>query len=414
MLEKELDGDVIVSSKKEPVQIAPLLKWLFPQRATRYSIDTIYTALKRKVQAKFHFSNEEWWGKWLKILSVLDFDEYLLGDEESDGEDNPDDKASREAQTAKFLQGLCTEILALFPALAKHQHQWTSYFHTKPVDTAGGQKMPRKPDISCFKAYTSLGKWRHVNEVLTWKHLDTIIEDKKRRKTLQEFLESIVTDLYNKVYLIFLYQEDRRFVIVLSFTGDLFRVSTMDRAGVIHLGAVSYLKEPKLFLHVFIGLTFSPDVYLGYDPNFISHPLVSPQITIGGCRYTILPTVWRQDMILGRATTCWCAMYNGEEYLIKDSWVLEEQKPCEVYFLREAEGIDGVPILFDWENVMVNKRVDSTDNYWGVYRPLLNHIHRRLVFKTVGVPIWDFLTREELIDAYIDCLVSEYCIWPID
>ena len=218
----------------------------------------------------------------MKVLSAPDFDEYLLGDEESKDEDDPEEQASREAQTAKFLQALCSEILASFPALEKHQHQWTSYFHTKAVHTPGGHKMPRKPDISCFKAYTPAGKWRHINELLTWKNLDTIIEDKKRRKTLREFLESIATDLYNKVYLIYVYQEDRRFVIVLSFTGDLFRVSTMDRAGVIHSEAVSYLNEPKLFLHILVGLTFSPDVYLGYDPNFVSAPLGAQQLKIGG------------------------------------------------------------------------------------------------------------------------------------
>ena len=140
----------------------------------------------------------------------------------------------------------------------------------------------------------------------------------------------------------------------------------MDRGRVLHSDSINIVENPRLFLHTFLGLTFADDVYLGYNPTIVKHPDGPKTITVGNKVYTILSTVWRQSMILGRATTCWLVMHQGRKYLIKASWVPEVQTPNELYFLCEAAGIEGVPKLVDWEDVVVLRRQDTTDNNRGV------------------------------------------------
>ena len=117
-------------------------------------------------------------------------------------------------------------------------------------------------------------------------------------------------------------------------------------------------------------------------------------------------------MIRGRATTCWLAeiVGTGELVIIKDYWIVVGREPTEVFFLREAEEakVEGIPELYDWEKVVIRDRLDTTDNNHGVYYPLLDRLHRRLVFKNPADVITSFESKRELISVLLDIVICEF------
>ena len=146
-----------------------------------------------------------------------------------------------------------------------------------------------------MKSYHPVKDWRRKGSRVLWRIIESIIEEKLRRKSNKQFLNEVATDTYNKVYLIFVHQDDRQFVIVLVLTGDLMRISVMDSGGVVHSDPINIVEEPRLFLHVILGLSFADDVYLGYDPTIVKHPDGPMTIAVGNRVYTILSRVWRQS-----------------------------------------------------------------------------------------------------------------------
>ena len=134
-------------------------------------------------------------------------------------------------------------------------------------------------------------------------------------------------------------------------------------------------------------------------------------VFVGGIKYNIDDTVWRVPMIRGRATTCWLARIDGtnKQVIIKDYWIVVGREPTEVFFLKEAQekGVEGIPELYDWENVIINERLDTTDNNRGIHYPLLNCLHRRMVFKKPSDTITFFETKHKLLSVLLDIVKCE-------
>ena len=55
---------------------------------------------------------------------------------------------------------------------------------------------------------------------------------------------------------------------------------------------------------------------------------------------------------------------NGEDMILKMHWPIALRKPSEIYFLTLLKmlGIKGVLELVEWEDAMVNGKVDCTNN----------------------------------------------------
>ena len=91
-------------------------------------------------------TNKDWWERWLRTINLPDHEDYGPVDPETNEspeiqKQREEEKSTREAKTASFLQALCNEITAAFPSLRKNSRQWTSYFHTRPVATDADIKM---------------------------------------------------------------------------------------------------------------------------------------------------------------------------------------------------------------------------------------------------------------------------------
>lgn len=67
-----------------------------------------------------------------------------------------------------------------------------------------------------------------------------------------------------------------------------------------------------------------------------------------------------------------------------------------------AAGVKGVPKVFDWEDVKIKNRYDTTDNIRGVFPNIPDHTHRRIALEGIAVPIWEFTDLFELISVLID------------
>ena len=70
-------------------------------------------------------------------------------------------------------------------------------------------------------------------------------------------------------------------------------------------------------------------------------------------------------------------MREDKIYIIKDTWVILLRTPSEIYFLQEAEaaGVEGVPRVYDWEDVVIDKVIDSTDCNHGQFAALSGRVH---------------------------------------
>ena len=208
MLEWELDGNIVILTPKAPIWFSMIVNRLFPPGSLKYSVGRVFTALRqRAIKKDPKLTNKIWWEKWLRTLNLPEHEDFGP-DEEPDPNETPnaqqkkeEEKSSCEAKTASFLQELCNKIIAAFPSLENSSRQWTSYFHTRPVATDDSVKMPRKPDISCMKSYHPVEDWRRKGFQVSWQIIESITEEKLRRKNNRQFLNEVATDTYNKVYL---------------------------------------------------------------------------------------------------------------------------------------------------------------------------------------------------------------------
>ena len=80
-------------------------------------------------------------------------------------------------------------------------------------------------------------------------------------------------------------------------------------------------------------------------------------------KYLIIDMLFANNMIYGRATICWHAKKDGQDYVIKDSWPNIKRMNHEDKFLVKIAqlGTTGVPVLVEVKDLWVDGSSDSTD-----------------------------------------------------
>lgn len=365
-------------------------------------------------------TNETWWSTWLAELSMPASEEALPDDlttiPTDDGndqwveEDEQDSffvdpsgqRISREEQLCQVIQKICDKASELFPSL-KSNRSWTAHFRNKAPEAANANIL-RKPDGVTIDSNIAPEEEERDGGRVGWNAIGVIIEEKLRRMSEKQFIGKAALQLYNESYCIFESQDDRRFTLGFTVTGDIARVSVMDRAGAVHSYGYSIYNDPLLFLHSIFGIAFAPDQFIGYDPTISVDEQGVGHISVGDYEYEIIDKVWCNVMIRGRATKCYLVKRGDEHFLIKDTWIVPGREPSEVYFYREAStaGVEGIPELYDWEDIAIDGVLDSTDLHRGVYPTLVDRLHRRLVFTNPGESLESFESKRELISALND------------
>ncbi|KAJ7747934.1 hypothetical protein DFH07DRAFT_830621 [Mycena maculata] len=291
--------------------------------------------------------------------------------------------------------------------LPVEERRWTAEFTNTGVPDAPNI---RKPDLLCAPRGVEFlwpniqihGELKASNSPAA--HTDTFFQ------------------LVNGAYLIFSSQDNRRFVVSLSFIGCDVRLFVFDRAGLVITSPFDLHKDPESFVRVLAGLMFTKDrAFLGYDTSITTTPGGRRYIEVNGVKYRIVETLFVSDVIRGRGTVCWHARFGHQDFVIKDTWADDSRPHTEAEILRMAEGIEGVPNVVADVIVEIKNIEDSTKALRSTVAPLTgargtklqqmlstieHRIHRRLVLTPFALALSHFASRKELISIFIDAVLA--------
>ncbi|KIM60157.1 hypothetical protein SCLCIDRAFT_79973, partial [Scleroderma citrinum Foug A] len=79
--------------------------------------------------------------------------------------------------------------------------------------------------------------------------------------------------LHTKVYLVFLDQPWRHFVLALSIVGEQLRVHFYDRSGCSISPAFNIYHNPTAVVAILATIMFGPHLCIGFDPTVIVTPI---------------------------------------------------------------------------------------------------------------------------------------------
>lgn len=182
-----------------------------------------------------------------------------------------------------------------------------------------------------------------------------------------------------------------------------------DRAGIV-LSTVGDIEQDSYTLfRIIIALMFGDDELVGYDKS-MQHGQHSEIVSImaGGLEYTVKKKLFLSEVMRGRATQCWHVEREGEQYVIKDSWVQVGRASNEIDLLQEMDDVDGVPNLIWGGDVLLSDgTVDSTAMNRVGLQYSEERVHRRLVMQPVAERIQTFNSKRELISVLIDIVNSK-------
>ena len=142
----------------------------------------------------------------------------------------------------------------------------------------------------------------------------------------EDFLTAVAKQLSDKGICVF-ESQDRRFIICFSITKSLVRITTLDRAAVLHTFAFDFQKQPKILIHFLLGLAFGSDTRQGFDPTIRLNEKLDRCITVGNYDCVLKKLCWKNTMIRGRATTVYYVEAGKEELILKMSWPFIHPSP---------------------------------------------------------------------------------------
>jgi hypothetical protein len=325
-----------------------------------------------------------------------------------------------ESTTAEWLNGIGKfKIHALVTStdtfngianalVAKRQihlrRRWCSSNHASPVK---GSPIKRKPDLVLVDAH------RPEDWVPEWKDIRAIGELTSQKSLTRKLRNQIL----NKAYVAMNKQDDRRFIIFLTFVDTSFYLTLCDRAGVVYSSAYDIHGDALRLLRILTGLMCSEEHVLGHDPTIRRGPddtVVA--ISIAGVEYEVIKKLFSSSSLRGRATRCWHVKKDEEEFVIKDGWIHEGRKSSEADILRQISGVACVPTLIAAEDLKHPGDPNVTDSTC-LYRAGVDYdevrLHRRILMQPVGTSIWSFTSKKELVGAFMDIVTSKvaylYC-----
>ncbi|KAH8112636.1 hypothetical protein DFH11DRAFT_1511626 [Phellopilus nigrolimitatus] len=214
-------------------------------------------------------------------------------------------------------------------------------------------------------------------------------------------------------------QQNRRFVLGIILDGDnRMTFFVFDRAGVLSSEKFNIMEEPEKLIRVVAGLLFAEYIDLGYDPTMY-HRDGERLILFKQVEYKVKKIIYAESSIRGRGTNCFLVEHEGEDAVIKDSWVDDSRNTFEHEIMKKITGVGGVAKIVDHETVQVRGVNDTTatdrralsekENWktqrkWYLFRKLETREHRRIMMKPYGKPLEDFQTLTELLTSVKDII----------
>ena len=84
-------------------------------------------------------------------------------------------------------------------------------------------------------------------------------------------------------------------------------------------------------------------------------------IQVGSWICEIISLIFFNYLICGWGTSCWHVLYDGQDYVVKDSWAHESRVNHETIILSRIRGLEGVPQLVTAWIVEIEGSVNRTD-----------------------------------------------------
>ncbi|EKJ73080.1 hypothetical protein FPSE_06693 [Fusarium pseudograminearum CS3096] len=283
----------------------------------------------------------------------------------------------------------------------------------KPNELIGGSVGIRKMDIG-FMRDPQAGKDSrcHWSQILVPGELKS---NPSADKALEAWL-----DLGRYAREVLAAQDTRRFVLGFTLCGSLMRVWLFDRLGGIASEQFNINEDGLRFVFTILGFLWMDDEELGFDPTIVQkdgEKFIEISQNGSSKRIIIDEVVQRAPCIAGRATTCWKAHPENEPnvlLVIKDSWQYLERDE-EGDLLREAtqKGVINVARYYHHEVVQVrglDDDVQSSIRRGLDTRPaaatgtISNRVHRRVILRDYGTPIYRASSRLALLAAFDHCI----------
>ncbi|OAV88624.1 hypothetical protein PTTG_11737 [Puccinia triticina 1-1 BBBD Race 1] len=251
--------------------------------------------------------------------------------------------------------------------------------------------------------------------------------------------------LVKQVSEVFIAQPTQSYAIGFTMCGTFMRLWQFDRSGAIgseSFNIIGTKENLSKFLALILLFLMSSKQVLGFDPTIIDIDGQAPintrrtqkiqlQTQPNPQELVIDCPLYRESGICGRGTTCWQAHLSGDEsekFVIKDSWQPLEQRE-EGSILRDVteKNVPHVVRYHHHETVHVASQIVDIESHLrgGInfksgeeIRPtdasddlqeqeskgFINRVHRRLVLKDVGQPIWTVDSPIHLLEALEGCI----------
>ena len=316
-----------------------------------------------------------------------------------------------EVDLAKWLNILGRAIG--MAANKKRVRIWSAITHDLPPI---GSNTIRKPDIILLDRDDFIHARDDSNSSrIHWSSIRAFGE-----VTAQESFPTRMTDTVNeKSYLLFLTQDNRRFVPALRFDGgDNFSLTVTDRQGQIRMPAMSLSVSGKncalVLLRILAVLMYGSLSDVGLDPSMVCDKKgVVSSIFVNGKEFTVFRRIYALQALVGRGTKVWIVTREGQYYILKDSWIQSGRVESEIKFLelmaRHPAFSGRVPKLIEGEDLQIGKYADSTEWYRIDIGQVDRHrIHRRHVTEPIGSPLIKFKSKVECLSAIVDVLDGMY------
>jgi hypothetical protein len=285
------------------------------------------------------------------------------------------------------------------------RREWTASNCHKPL---GGSELSRQPDLILLDtnaSYADEPEWRHVQA----------FAEVTSRKAYNDRLRKTI---YTKVMISMNAQENRRFFPYLAFydQSSSFQFGICDRSGVVRSPKYNANSDALVLLRILDGLMFDDSPIIGRDPTVVQTlDNISLTIQVDTKEYKVIRTLFSPASLRGRATQCWLVKRDGQEYVIKDSWVKERCLPGELDIMKDISGIPCVPTFIAGEDL---KQPGTTTTDSTSLRRVGIHLeeprlHRRIVMQPVGYDIRSFTSKKELIGAFIDIVQGTFIHFAI-
>lgn len=285
----------------------------------------------------------------------------------------------------------------------KRVRMWSASACTLPPS---GSKTIRKPDLVLLDREEFM---KSESSRVRWSSIRAFAEV----STEESFPRRMFTTIDEKSYLLFLTQDNRRFVPALKFDGSgNFSLTITDRQGQIRMGVISIHASGTacalMFLRILTALMYGTIADAGLDPSMkCDDEGRVKSIYINNKEFTVFRRIYALQALIGRGTKVWIVTKDNQYYILKDSWVQSGRVESEIEFLDLMASHPAlqhrIPKLIEGEDLRIGNHADSTEWYRTDIGQVNRHrTHRRHVTEPIGSPLIKFASKAEFFSAIID------------